>query len=214
MMDCAQYQYWLENQTVLNRDDERELERHLTVCPACRQVEHAMLRYEAGILALQRITHSVTDEGAVDRIMGAAQMTSRLRPRGHGFQVDQVINVITEPVIRYVTGALIVLILALFTFQEVYTQHQLSQLAQRLEQLHSGRTLTTKYEQELIRWRQTGNSRISDLLSTPVVTSPAGEAFKQFLNQPDVNEIPLIWRFRYGKKYSQQSEKCLRQLLR
>ncbi|MCF7801348.1 MAG: hypothetical protein K9N34_04950 [Candidatus Marinimicrobia bacterium] len=207
MMDCARYRYWLENQTVLERDDERELERHLTVCPACRQVSHAMLRYEAGVLALRRRTHSVTDEGAVDKIMGAVKMTSRLRPRGSSLQMEPVMNVLTEPVIRYVTGALIVLILALFVFQEAYTQHQLTELAHRLEIRSGDVRQPNGYLSELLRWRRQGMGHIS----RPLITE---QAFNQFMTHADMDRIPLIWRFRYGKNYPQPYENFWRQLMR
>lgn len=214
MMNCTQYQYWLESQTVLERDDERELERHLTVCPACRQVAHAMLRYEAGLLALRRVTHSATDEGAVDKIMGAVKMTSRLRPHGSSLQMDAVLNVLTEPVIRYVTGALIVLILGLFTFQEVYTQHQLARLAQQFEIRSAVVSQPAGYLSDFIRWRHQRSHNHVPMFATSKQLLTTKDAFDQIARQIESHQIPLIWRFRYGTKNPQQYEKFWRQLIR
>ncbi|MCF7796235.1 MAG: zf-HC2 domain-containing protein [Lentisphaeria bacterium] len=207
MTNCAQYQYWLENQSVLDTADARELERHLTVCPECRQVSQAMLQYEAGILALRRITHSTTIESAVDKILGAAKMTSRVRVRGAGFQLEPVMNFLTEPVIRYVTGILIVLILALFAFQEAVNHRQLSGLAQRL-QVQSGQKYQVKsFIDDLNRWRQ-------DLVLPDALRPPTEQTLKQYLIRTDANRIPIIWRFRYGKNSQQVFEKLWRQQMR
>lgn len=213
-MNCPQYQHWLENQTILAPEDERELERHLTVCPDCRHVAHTMLYYEAGVFGLRRVTHSVTDEGAVDKILGAAQMTSRLRPRGSGLQLEQVANVITEPVIRYVTAALMVLVLGLFAFQEVYTQHQLNVLAQTLQARGAAVNLQSGYLGEFIQWRRGGGSALPSGVMDLFPEITAGQAINQVLIKAGENRIPHVWRFRYGKNHAQYQEKFWRQLTR
>lgn len=214
-MTCSEYQFWLENQVEMSPVEERDLERHLAVCPDCRRVAQAMMVYDLGVRAMQHLTVSETDENAVDKIVGAAKMTSRLRPAKQHIYLDQLVSMITEPVFRYTTAALIILTLGLFGFQEVYTLHQLDHLSQSMAQRgRSFQVQTTHFWEEISFWDKFGHPTMPDDIFTSALFRHYRAEVTRRLTHLSESEKPWIWRLRYGKTSPAAIEKIWRQRLR
>ncbi|OIO63645.1 MAG: hypothetical protein AUJ47_05345 [Candidatus Marinimicrobia bacterium CG1_02_48_14] len=209
-MNCSEYQFLLENQGGMTPIETRELERHLAVCPDCRRVEQAINVYQQGIQAMRRITHSPTDENAVEAIVGAAKMTSRLRPVKQHLYLDQLGNMLTESVFRYAVAALLLLTLGLFGFQEVYTLHQLDRLSQTMVKRGQQVSVQTHYLWKAAQWERQIEQRwltVSQNLTWTQVRS--------FFQKDQNAEPPLAWRFRFGNRLgTDEQQKFWRQLIR
>jgi len=203
---CSDYQSWLESQVELSPVEERDLERHLTTCADCRRVAQSMLYYEAGVLALRRITQAQTDEGTVEAIVGGAKMTSRLQPKKQRVQLEQLVNMLTEPIVRYATAALIILTLGLFGYQEVYTLHHLDRLSQTMTKRGQEIRVQTHYLWKRTQWQKQFLVTITESLSWPQVRS----FFQKNMNTAP----PLAWRFRFGSKPGMDNQQFWRQLMR
>lgn len=214
-MTCTEYQFWIESQTDLSSAEQRDLERHLAVCADCRRVAQTMQSYEIGIKALQQITLTETDENAVEAIIGAAKMTSRLRPVKQRMWVEQLVNMITEPVFRFATAALIVLTLGLFGFQEVYTVHQLNQLAESMAQRGRSMHVQTKYFWEDMKWRSKVEHWSSGTQGATIISSHFlwPELYQRLTALPQFAK-PLAWRIRLGNTSSAGLEKIWYRLQR